>query len=219
MNLSGIKQGFGVVTVINAKCVPIARLLSDQDISWKDYCKNKTAQEIANAVETFYEANKESCCYIDSLKIANITMEGPTKTITGGQYASPLIKFGKTATCEMQDALGNPKALELLGGVTVDDSNQMHFTSKFGAPVCIIGDTFVIDKLSGEQVPVREVIYEFIPDSIINLTQDAEGDATVFDLNGSLGATDISDGQKTLFGTFYSIIDPKTTTTEGPAQG
>ena len=37
----------------------------------------------------------------------------------------------------------------------------------------------------------------FLPDAILTLTQDAEGDATVFDLNGTVAVTDIADSADT----------------------
>ena len=55
---------------------------------------------------------------IDTLKIANVTVEGPSKTVSGGRYSNPLIKFGKTARLEMQDALGHIDAIDrLCGGI------------------------------------------------------------------------------------------------------
>ena len=67
-------------------------------------------------------------------------------------------------------------------------------------------------------VYVYILIYQFLPDSIFNLTQDAEGDATVFDMNGDLIATSIqlgtkagSDGEQAtpyqVRNVFYSICD------------
>ena len=211
-NLATINQGFGVVTVINAKCVSIA-YLNTLVTDWAEYCKVHTASEIAQKIYDAYEGSlvTKDGCYIDTLKVANLNIEGPSKTITGGQYANPLIKFGKTSTCELQDALGHADALALLGGVEIDSNSYLHVTSKFGKPVAILGDTFVIDRETGDQVPVMEVIYQFLPDSIINLTQAGEGDATVFDLNGSLMATDVKKGENTVYyGAFYSIIDPVT---------
>ena len=78
----------------------------------------------------------------------------------------------------------------------------------------IIGDSFFIDRTTGEQVKVAIIFYQFLPDSIFNLTQDAEGDATVFDMNGDLLTTEIlvgnEDGTKNIVhGVFYSIIDPE----------
>lgn len=223
MALNDIKQGFGVVTVFNATCVPVELLntATSNDGGWEAYCKQNYPSTCAKKVLSVYNANTTKCCKIDTLKVANINVEGPSKTITGGQYANPLIKFGKTATCEMQDALGHYDALNILGGVELDSTKQMHFTSKFGKPVAIVGDTFIIDRETGDQVKVMEIIYQFLPNSIISLTQASDGDATVFDLNGSLMATDVA---KTIVedtgvvtalyhGTFYSIIDPVTATT------
>ena len=50
-----------------------------------------------------------------------------------------------------------------------------------------------------------------LPDAIFNLTQDAEGDATVFDMNGSLNSKEIcigTDGtaDDTTMNVFYSIL-------------
>lgn len=217
--LTEIKEGFGVVTVFNAKCIAITDLNQITAVQtaggWASYCKantpTKIAQTIVDAFETETYQNK---CFIDSLKVANLNVEGPSKTITGGQYANPLIKFGKTATCEMQDALGRMDALALLGGMEIDDAKQIHVTSKFGQPVAIVGETFVIDRVSGDQVPVMEIIYQFLPNSIISLAQQSDGDAAVFDLNGSMMATDVlkadASGSKAATyyrGTFYSIVD------------
>ena len=74
----------------------------------------------------------------------------------------------------------------------------------------IIGDSFFIDRKTGQQVKVKIIFYQFLPDSIFNLTQDAEGDATVFDMNGDLLTTEILVGDKDtnqiVHGVFYSII-------------
>lgn len=218
MALIDIKQGFGVVTVINAKCVSISYLNTLADVqaagNWAAFCKTQTPEAIAQVVFDNYTGALEEGegCYIDTLKVSNLNMEGPSKTITGGQYANPLIKFGKTMTCELQDALGHPDALKLLGGMEISKAtNAIHATSRFGKPVAILGDTFIIDRETGDQVPVSELIYQYLPDSIINLAQAAEGDATVFDLNGSVMATDVKDTESEsknyYYGAFYSIID------------
>ena len=171
------------------------------------------------------------------LKTANSTQEGPTKTITGGQNASSLVKYGKTARLEMQDALGNAEALEALTGLTVEyfrtqyagtpsliendgTSDVLHATTTFAGHKTIIGDTFIIDANTGAQVPAYVIFYDFLSDSLFNLTQDAEGDATVFDMNGDLietkilignlfvGDTKTKGGDKDgiVTGTFYSIM-------------
>ena len=197
---SMMKNGFGVVTVMNAKVydAPEASVL-----------KGLTAYEI-------YERSKtmELLCEIDTFKVANVTEEGPSKTVTGGQYSNPLIKFGKSARLEMQDALGRAETIDALcGGITETEGGVitgLHFGEDFVGPKMIIGDSFFMDRKTGQQVPVKIIFYQFLPDSIFNLTQDAEGDATVFDMNGDLLTTEILVGQKEgepkPHGVFYSII-------------
>ena len=88
----------------------------------------------------------------------------------------------------------------------------LHFGEDFVGPKLIIGDSFFIDRKSGKQVPVKIVFYQFLPDSIFNLTQDAEGDATVFDMNGDLLTTEVligtEGGSNEKHGIFYSILNP-----------
>ena len=218
-NFAGMMEnGFGIVTVMNARVY--------NALSKTDY-EGKTAYDIAST----YGAKTAAAgllCEIDTLKIANVTMEGPTKTITGGQYTNPLIKFGKTARLEMQDALGRSEAIEALcGGIQewkVEGTDQsaketivgLHFGGDFSGAKMIVGDSFFIDRVSGQQVPVKIIFYQFLPDSLFNLTQDAEGDATVFDMNGDLLMTNIlvakskTDGtfdQTSTHGVFYSIVE------------
>ena len=125
----------------------------------------------------------------------------------------------------MQDALGNISAIDALcGGLTessaktTDNSKidyskvvALHVGEDFNGPKTIIGDSFFIDQKSGQQVKVKIIFYQFLPDSLFNLTQDAEGDATVFDMNGDLMTTDIKtyniDGTAITHGIFYSIVD------------
>ncbi len=220
-------QRFGVVTVMNA------RIYEPLELEGSDGFDHLSASQILNkyctisngAIEWngYDSANHPLLARIDTLKVANANQEGPSKTVTGGQYANPLIKFGKTMTLEMQDALGDARALDALNGTVSEakaasgavDYTQvygLHVTSDFQGPKLIVGDTFFIDQKSGQQVKALIAFYQFLPDSIFNLTQDSEGDATVFDMNGSLLATDIiislSDGTKATHGVFYSIVDP-----------
>ena len=194
---------FGVVTVMNAKIYEIPRGYE---------FNKKTAYSIRD------EFKKQTpLAEIDTLKVANITIEGPTKTITGGQYSNPLIKFGKSARFEMQDALGRRDAIEAFGGAVNEfeyengDMLGMHVTEDFAPARLIIGDSFFIDRAKGNQVKVDIVFYQVSPDSIFNLTQDAEGDATVFDMNADLLTTNILVGHKDNenydHGVFYSIME------------
>ena len=197
-----MENGFGIVTVMNAEVY---------DAYSADYYQGKTAYDIAHA------NHGKPLCIIDTLKIANVPQEGPNKTVTGGQFSNPLIKFGKSARLEMQDALGRAEAIEALGGGLVEYSDGeisgLHFGEDFVGPKLIIGKSFFIDQKSGQQVNVKIVFYQFLPDSIFNLTQDAEGDATVFDMNGDLLTTVILVGNKeevpVPHGVFYSIVEDK----------
>lgn len=201
-SFSDMIKEFGAVTVMNAKIYePLI-----------DSFENSTAEGLYAAY-----LREDILAEIDSLKIANITVDGPSKTVTGGQYSNPLIKFGKTARLEMQDALGRADAIEAFGGGVVEYSDSaktsikaLHITEDFAGPKTIIGDTFFIERGTGKQVPVTILIYQVLPDSIFNLTQDAEGDATVFDMNADVLTTTIQTYDKNTnsvkHGVFYSII-------------
>ena len=199
---SMMSNGFGIVTVMNAK------VYNSQYSGTED-----TKLTPKQVIEKY---TGEGICKLDTLKIANVTQEGPTKTVTGGQFSNPLIKFGKSARLEMQDALGKAEAIEALGGATIgyqaDKStiSALHFGEEFSGPKTIIGDSFFIDQTTGRQIPVNIIFYNFLPDSIFNLTQDAEGDATVFDMNGDLMTTTVEledfAGNKINSGLFYSIV-------------
>ena len=199
-------QRFGVVTVMNAKVY--------------DVVYNGTDPKTVDEILAMYPEEK-ALATLDTLKIANVSQDGPDKTVTGGQYSNPLIKFGKSARLEMQDALGNNEALDALCGTvseyrekTLQTRIALHVGEQFAGPKCIIGDSFFIEQKSGAQVPVKIIFYQFLPDSLFNLTQDPEGDATVFDMNGDLITTIINvgdeNGESINAGAFYSIIDAKT---------
>ena len=216
---------FGVVTVMDAYIYdyPGDNILRDKKVD--------EIYKLFNFTEELTEDNKDDgvyhfICKLDTLKIANVTMDGPDKTITGGRYNNTLLKFGKTATFEIQDALGNAKAISLLSGGVIEtfmkndgsaelkngSSKALHLTETFSGPKTIIGDSFFIDQVTGAQVPVKIIFYQVIPDSLFNLSQDAEGDATVFDMNGDLATTTITVGldgneaKDVQVGVFYSII-------------
>ena len=208
-----MKEGFGIVTVMDAyvcEALPVSVL------------KTATAYEVANAdYKTGLKNGKVTVkgkdisvyCKLDTLKVANVSQEGPSKTVTGGQFSNPLIKFGKSARLEMQDALGNSEAIErLCGGFQEwNDTNKivgLHFGEDFQGPKMIVGDSFFINRKTGQQVKVKIVFYQFLPDSIFNLTQDAEGDASVFDMNGDLLTSVIAVDNGKTHGVFYSIVDP-----------
>ena len=198
-------QRFGVVTVMNV------RVYEWLDFSHIDSTPYNLYQGIINELTPL--------CTLDTLKISNISIEGPSKTLSGGRYANPIIKFGKTARLEMQDALGHIDAIDALcGGIAERTGSQngnyigLHVGEDFNTPKIIVGDTFFIDQATQQQVPVVIIFYKFLPDSLFNLTQDAEGDASVFDMNGDLLPMSVLLGNDksgwTPHDVFYSIIDP-----------
>lgn len=231
-----LSSGFGIVTVMNARVYtkPIEDLLGlteGQDLS------DQKAHDIVKKLLALKNAEGDTkYIKLDTLKIANINQEGPTKTITGGQTGSALLKYGKTATIEIQDALGKAEALELLGGATIEtfkvegkitegNTKVIHFGDQFGGPKPILGESFFVDQKSGKQIKVYILIYEMLPDSIFNLTQDAEGDATVFDMNGSLNSKEIcigtdetSNDKDTTMNVFYSILPKIAAPTTNPSK-
>ena len=216
-SFSEMMKGFGVVTVMNADVYSFDKTLIE----------NKRPEEILTTLETKKSTKATPYLFtLDTLKIANVTVEGPSKTVSGGRYSNPLIKFGKTARLEMQDALGHIDAIDrLCGGIAERTATAtgncigLHVGEDFNEPVTIIGDTFFISKETHQQVQAKIIFYQFMPDSIFNLTQDAEGDAAVFDMNGDLLVTEVKIGNAggtdnttekpdTIHGLFYSIVDP-----------
>lgn len=221
-SFASMRKEFGVVTVRNAKIFEV-----------EDYTlfEAKTAYEIAAAADKISQpdasSNKDTTLKIkylgkiNNLKTASVSTDGPTKTITGGQYNEPLLKYGKTVTVSRQDALGDHKALEALcgtvsenTGATEDDSKLVgrHITPQFATAKRIIGDSFFVDKATGEMVNVKIIFYKFLPDSLFNLAQEADGDASVFDRNGTLVPVKIqmgqNDGSIEKEQVFWSVIDP-----------
>lgn len=217
---SMMTKGFAIVTVMNVNVYNYteANFVTKDETTGK-ITKTNTPNEVIAAYE---KEGSKPLCEIKTLKVANVTMEGPTKTVTGGQYSNPLIKYGKTARLEMQDALGSANVIEAFGGAFIGHAEStsgkitgLHFSEEFAGAKTLIGESFFVDKETGRQIPVKVIFYQFLPDSLFNLTQDAEGDATVFDLNGDLLVSDVTlnDGSKDhKIGLFYSIVDPEEAT-------
>ena len=202
-------NAFGVVTVMNA-CV--YKLKNNISYVGRGSCAHGETNSGALKPDDFVCTG----LYLDTLKIANLTQEGPTKTITGGQYANPLLKYGKTMTIEMQDALGRAPVLVEFFGCDYEDG-VLSVTDKFPGAFAIEGDTFFIDQKTGEKVDVHILIPQLLPDAILNLTQDAEGDAAVFDLNGTISVTSILDGNKEK-DVFYQIREESWFGTQATAE-
>lgn len=187
VSFQDLMNSFGVVTVMNACIYKLREGFS--------YVGRGSCEHGGTAGGPLKPTDFECTgLYLDTLKIANLTQEGPTKTITGGQYANPLLKYGKTMTMEMQDALGRAAVLVEFFGCDYDaDNGVLSVTDRFPGAFAIEGDTFFVDQKTGEKVKLHVFIPQFLPDAILTLTQDAEGDAAVFDLNGTVSVTEIYD--------------------------
>jgi hypothetical protein len=191
-----LTNGFGVVTVLNVKVYDGP---TESDLAaWAA----KNPREIIDLVE-----DEPVLAEVKTLKTSTPTQEGPVKTIMGGLRNSKLIKWGKTARLEMTDALVNMQALQALGGAqltTGSNTNDKFINLGFGygGLKTIIGDTVYVDRDTGEEVKVKIIFYSFLPDSIISLTHDAEGDAAIIEFNGDLNGVEITGGN----GVFYSIV-------------
>lgn len=180
-DIRAMLRKFGVVTVMDIQAYRTVLFTEAQEADG-----DKAAYSVGewDAVKTL---SAEPVFTLDTLKIANINQEGPTKTITGGQNADTLLKYGKTLTMEMQEALGRYDVLKEMYGVTYSDNHQIAtFTDRFPGELTLVGTTFVIDQATGAKQPIHIVIPRFLGDGIFNLTQDSEGDATVFDMNGNV---------------------------------
>ena len=221
-DFQSLMNGFGIVTVMNATLYKLAK---GKSYVGRGACHHGETNSGALLPSDF----ECTGLYLDTLKIANFTQEGPTKTITGGQYANPIIKYGKTMTCEMQDALGRAATLVEFFGCDYDEvTGRLSVTDRFPGAFCLEGDTFFINQKTGKKETVHILIPQFLPDAILTLTQDAEGDATVFDLNGTVAVTTIADSVDESGNTtnersiFYEINSTswfsKTTTTVGDGE-
>lgn len=182
-DIRAMLRKFGVVTVMDVQAYKTVLFTAPQ----KGTDDGATAAYSVgewNAIDTLKETPLFT---LDSLKIANINQEGPTKSITGGQNADVLLKYGKTMTIEMQDALGRYEVLDELYGVNFSANHQIaEVTDRFPGEITLVGTTFVIDQKTGAKQPIHIVIPRFLGDGIFNLSQDAEGDASVFDMNGNI---------------------------------
>jgi hypothetical protein len=81
---------------------------------------------------------------LDTLKMANITTEASEKEIRGGQTATQLIiyDYGRTATMEMQDALGSLASMQYMWGSEIKRNSDVFKHIK--VPVTATTNTVVV---------------------------------------------------------------------------
>lgn len=191
-DIRAMLRRFGVVTVMDVEAYSAELFTADKAAGTSNAAYKAGEWDSISTFNTVAASGgaataKTPLFRLDTLKIANINQEGPTKTITGGQNADTLLKYGKTLTMEMQEALGKYDVLEAIYGVNYSPNHQIAtVTDRFPRELTLVGTTFVVDQKTGAKQPIKIVIPRFLGDGIFNLTQDAEGDATVFDLNGNI---------------------------------
>ena len=186
-------NAFGIVTVMDVKVLSLKTELDGKTIEdiYKDH--SMTRAEFHTALKNYLDGSPAYLCEIDHLQVANLTTDGPSIEISGGKFNNKLIKYGKTARCEMTDALGQMDALVALGGAQYlneqNPSEGIVVTDKFGAPVLMVGSSFVVDQKTGKHVSATVILYQFLPDSTPAFAFDS-GNAATFDLNGDLLAVE-----------------------------
>ena len=135
---------------------------------------------------------------LDSLTMSNITQEGPVKETRGGIASEPIIRFRKTVRLEMEDVVVTPTALRALFGAnvtteTVTDGNETRqavtgfgITDTFAKMISLRGKTFVIERATGERRWIDVTFNRFLPDSVLDMMMEAEGDLGVVNVAGEL---------------------------------
>ena len=132
---------------------------------------------------------------LDCLTISNITQEGPRKEARGGINATPCVRYGKTMRLEMEDVVMRMDALESFFDVTLTGSapssvTAISFTETFAKGITLVGETYVVDKSTGDRAKVYIIFYNFLPDSVTDITMESEGDIGMITLAGELFAND-----------------------------
>ena len=140
------------------------------------------------------------------LTMSNITQEGPRKETRGGLNARPCIRYGKTARVEMEDVVMRTEILEEFFGVdSTTTPGDFIFTETFPQDgLTLVGKTYIINKDTGAREEAWITIHDFLPDGILDITMEAEGDVGMISLAGEMFDTDgagfftISDTDPTL---------------------
>lgn len=178
----------------------------------------------------------EHLCKLNYLKASNAQMEGPTKEVTGGWNNKSLLKYGKTATTEITNALGQADALEAFNGAVIEHfgtadepgkedfktegkSHIIHVTDSFSGPKLLVGETYFVQQSTGEQVKVKIIFWNFISNDVFNLSLSPDGDATTFDCSGTLNVAEIAVGKKGATDADTDIVPVKEFFSIMPAEG
>lgn len=132
---------------------------------------------------------------LDSLTMSNITQEGPVKETRGGIASEPIIRFRKTVRLEMEDVVITPESLRALFGARItrtpidggdDVITGFGITDTFATMISLRGKTFVIERATGERRWIDITFNRFLPDSVLDMMMEAEGDLGVVNVAGEL---------------------------------
>jgi len=184
MSFSLQNSDFSFVTVMNVK-------------AWKQNTFNEFAPDS-------YPTSDPDLT-MDSLSISNITQEGPTKEARGGQEARPIIRYKKTLRLEMEDVVMRADTLTTFmnGKYNEDGADEiLSITEEFSTYLYLVGETYVIDRSTGNREFVTVKFYNFLPDSIFDLTMESEGDIGMINIGGELFADEN--------GVFFDILSEGT---------
>ena len=133
----------------------------------------------------------EPIATLDSLTISNITQEGPLKEMRGGIASEPIIRFRKTVRLDMEDVIARIDSFETLFNANIERDNEdqiigFGITDSFATSVTLKGKTFVIDRQTGRRQWIEIVFKRFLPDSVFDITMEAEGDIGIVNVAGEL---------------------------------
>jgi len=71
---------------------------------------------------------------------------------------------------------------------TVTDPEQISFNETFAKSIILVGQTYVVDKITGNRKIAYITFFNFLPDSVTDITMESEGDIGMIGLNGELFA-------------------------------
>jgi len=123
---------------------------------------------------------------LECLTISNITQEGPRKEVRAGREAQPCIRYGKTMRLEMETVIFNSSVLATLGGAVVVAGTSYKAVDVFPGAYGIIGDSYVVNKTTGDKELIWVTFSEYLPDGLFDITMESEGDIGMFNLSGEL---------------------------------
>ena len=199
--IAGVDQGSWVTTVVDGDIS-----LSDDGgtttllIDWdgtitngyvQDFAITVIAQTVAVVVpDTGILSYVKPEGTLDTLTISNISQEGPRKEARGGKNAQPIVRYGKTMRLEVEDVVFNialaPKFFGATLGYTGLEVTEVSVGELFPKSISLIGDTYIVDKITGDRSSVYVTFPKFLPDGVFDISMESEGDIGMISIAGEL---------------------------------